>query len=271
MKKFIAITLLVLIIFALPVCAGAEESYIFDEAGVLTDDQISELEAAALELSEQYECGLYIAVVDIFADDSIFNIATNFYTEYGLGYGDAKDGALLFMNMYDRDYSLIAYGPFGNAAFTDFGKNVLSEEFLDDFSSDDWYAGFSDYLTKSGEMLEQARDGNPLDTVVALGDSAVSDSQPVGFFEAFISSLGVSLIVGFILSAITCLIILKLNKSVYAGTNAQDYVNDESLSITKKDDRYSHSTVVRTKIENDSKSGGTSVNSSGFSGKSGKF
>lgn len=271
MKKLIAITLLVLIIFALPVCAGAEESYVFDEAGVLTDAQIAELDAAARELSEQYECGVYIAVVNTLTDDYIFDAATNYYTEYGLGYGADKDGELLFMNMYDRDYSLIAYGPFGNAAFTDFGKDVLSEEFLDDFSNDDWYACFSDYLAKSGEMLKQAREGEPLDNITAHGDGAASADEPVGFWGAFASSLGVSIIAGFILSAIICFIALKCSKSVYAGVNAQDYVDNESLSITKKQDRYSHSTVVRTKIDNDSKSGGTSVKSSGFSGKSGKF
>ena len=54
--------------------------------------------------------------------------------------------------MAERDYTLIAYG-YGNTAFTDYGKDKLSEVFLDDFGDDNWYSGLSDYLDKSESML----------------------------------------------------------------------------------------------------------------------
>ena len=85
-------------------------------------------------------------------DETIYEAAKTLYQEYSLGYGEEKSGELLLLSMAERDYTLIAYG-YGNTAFTDYGKDKLSEVFLDDFGDDNWYSGLSDYLDKSESML----------------------------------------------------------------------------------------------------------------------
>ena len=159
--------------------------------------------------------------------------------------------------MEERDYTLIAYG-YGNTAFTDYGKDKLADVFLDDFGDDEWYNGFSDYLEKSDSMLQSARAGHPLDV----------DSNPL----IVLAGIGISLLVGCVAAfVVTVWLSNRLMKSVSAKTKADAYLTAGNVEITGREDHFTHTTETRTKIERDSGSGGTTVDSDGFSGKSGKF
>lgn len=270
MKKRIAwllATLLLLLAFAVPAwAAGFEEAqldFVSDEAGLLSDDEYRRLEQQAATISAQYECGVYIIVLDDFTDyvydTDPYEAAKTIYGEYTLGYGAEKSGVLLMLSMAERDYALIAYG-YGNTAFTDYGKEKLCDEFLDNFGDDDWYGGFYDYLEKCDSMLAAARDGHPLDV----------DSNPL------VAPLGVaiSLLLGFLLALLLCQSLKKRQmQSVAEKTEADTYLVGQSVAITGRRDRFTHTTETRRKIEKDSDSsgGGTTIDSDGFSGKSGKF
>ncbi len=270
MKKWIT-SLLTAMALALFLCVpalatGFEEAqldFVTDEAGLLSDQEWAELEARAEEISLKYKCGVYIIAVDDFTDytrdDSVYEAAKALYRGYSLGYGEEKSGELLLLSMEERDYTLIAYG-YGNTAFTDYGKDKLTDAFLDDFGDDEWYNGFSDYLEKSASMLQSAREGHPLDV----------DSDPL----IVLVGIGISLLVGCVVAfVVTVWLSDRLMKSVSAKTEADAYLTAGSVEITGREDRFTYTTETRTKIERDSGSdgGGTTVDSDGFSGKSGKF
>lgn len=269
MKKWISF-LLATMALALFLCvpalaAGFDEAqldFVTDEAGLLSDQEWSKLEARAEEISLKYKCGVYIILLNDFTgytyDDSVYEAAKTLYQEYSLGYGTERSGELLLLSMAKRDYTLIAYG-YGNTAFTDFGKDKLSEVFLDDFDDDNWYSGLSDYLDKSESMLKSARAGRPLDV----------DSDPL----IVMAGIGISLLVGCVAAfVVTVWLSDCLMKSVSAKTEADAYLTAGSVEITGREDHFTYTTETRTKIERDSDSGGgTTVDSDGFSGKSGKF
>ena len=100
---------------------------------------------------------MYIVTVEDFTDYSdtyyVKGFGEELFSSYDLGLGDDNCGILLILSMAERDYGLVAHGDFANAAFTDYGKDKLSEAFLDDFGDDNWYSGLSDYLDKSESML----------------------------------------------------------------------------------------------------------------------
>jgi len=242
--------------------AGAQLGYVTDAAGVLTQAQAAALEQKAREISEQYGCGVYIVTVDDYADYSdagdVSAAAQEIYTKYGLGLGDDASGELLLLSMSRRDYALIAFG-YGNTAFTDYGKDRLADEFLDNFGDDDWFGGFSDYLTKSAGMLETAKAGKPLD--------AGSDGK-----TAVLGAV-ISFALGALLALIVCSILKKSMESVGKKTEASAYLAPGSVTFTDREDALVNVTETRVKIQrNESGSGGgTTVNSGGFSEKSGKF
>ena len=163
---------------------------------------------------------------------------------------------MLLLSMDGRDYALIAYG-YGNTAFTDYGKEYLEKQFLDDFSDDDWEHGCRDYLTTCADLLKQARSGQPLDR---------------GARVSAVQALLVSLVLGFLLAWVICWIWKTIAaKKVAQASQAQAYLTREGLQITGRRDLYTHTTQTRRKIEKSGSSGGTSVDRDGFSGKSGKF
>ena len=253
------VCLLLLLTLVLPAQAAQDNAvpYISDTEGLLSDAQVRSLEAQAEALSDTYECAVYVVTVDDYTDygsGSVYEVAKAIYQANDLGWGEEHSGVMLLLSMAERDYSLIAYG-YGNTAFTDYGKDYLADQFLDDFRDDDWAAGFTDYLETCGQMLEAARNGKPVD---------------VGAKPAQRGNLLGNLIPSFLLALVICVIWRSAaKKKVRRSSEAGSYAVDGGVQITLRDARYTHSTRTVRHIERSS--GGTSIDSSGFSGKSGKF
>lgn len=250
------LAVLMLLTLAVPVMAAAE--YVVDDADILTDGEEQELKALAVEISGRYNCDICILTVWDYRDYGSGNVrstAEQYFTAQGLGQGSDKNGVLLLLSMAERDYALIAHGNLANTAFTDYGKEVLSEEFLDDFRYDDWYDGFYDYLDGSERFLDAAEHGKPVD--VSTGGKGV---------------IWLVVLIPLAVAGIACGIMAATMKNARKQTHANSYIPDGGVQITGRSDRFINRTVVRQKIENNSSSsGGTRVNSGGFSGRSGKF
>lgn len=255
--------MLVLICFCLPVCtvkATDTVPYVCDTVGLLTDEEWLSLEQQAEDISEQYQCAVYFITVDDYTDygnGSIYAVAKELYRANDLGWGDEASGVMLLLSMAQRDYTLIAYG-YGNTAFTDFGKEHLADQFLDDFGHNDWASGCKDYLDTCGELLKLAQDGTPYDRGSQIASWQV---------------LVVSLLLGFPIAWLICWIWkTSAQKEVFVNGEARDYLNTGSLHFTRREDRFTHATTSRRKIEKSTQgSRGTTVDRDGFSGKSGKF
>lgn len=249
--------LLLLTMLAMPVQAS-EYRFVFDEAFLLSTPKAEELDRAASDISVRYGCGVYIVTLLDYSEYGIDvrSAAENFFLTHDLGLGSDDNGVLLMLSMLERDYALIAHGEIGNAAFTDYGKEILSEEFLDNFRYDDWVGGFVDYLSVSEELLYAEATGTPVD---------VEQGSGIGL------TLCMILLVPALIAGITCACLAASMKSARSKTHANDY--SKGIQITAREDRFITRTVVRQKIESSSSSsrGGTRVNSGGFSGRSGKF
>ena len=137
-------------------------SYVYDFAGLLTAQEIAELNKAADEISSQFNCMTYIGTIDDMNDLGYSNIekcSEYFYDEY-IG---EQTGILLLLSMEGRDYDLDAYGSYAQYAFTDYGKTTISDAFLDCFRSNQWCDGFEAYLNQCEILLEYAASGSPVD------------------------------------------------------------------------------------------------------------
>ena len=263
MKRLISIAVAVLLLALLVIPAAAAEApeyCVYDDAGLLTDEEYWTLEDYARDISERQQCAVYFVAVDDFrnyGEGDIFNVARQIFLDNDFGMGEEKDGVMLILSMAERDYCLLAHG-FGDTALTDYGREYICEHFLDDFADDDWFHGVYNYLSYTDDLLSQAREGNIYDR------------------GSWITS-GVLWLWSLILGAVTALIVCLIQRAmmrrkVREQTNALDYVQGD-VHITRRRDVYSHTTEVRHKIEkNDSGSSGSHSHSSdGFSGTSGKF
>lgn len=242
-----------------------------DLADLLTDAQEAELTSMAETLASRYGCGVYFITVDDYTDYDgstygIYNFATHTFNEYNLGLGSDKNGVMLILSMYERDYSLIAHGSIGNAAFTDHAKDVLADDgFLPYFKKNNWYGGFRAYVEGAGEFLQMNAEGTPFDI----------DTDPNYGKMSTGTKVGIIVIVPAIIAGIACMIMKGKMKSVAEKEDANAYITQNGVELTNAQDIYTHTTQTRVRIvENDRSGGGhggTSIGSGGFSGKSGKF
>ena len=139
-KKIISIIFAVVLVFTLSITtfANSEERYVFDEASILTYDEIEELEAKAKEITETYGCEVYAITFPSLDGNEAWELNEMLYGELKEYYGASEDAVILMLAMEERQYDILAHG-YGNTAFTDYGKDVMAERFLDDFANDDWF------------------------------------------------------------------------------------------------------------------------------------
>lgn len=260
MKKRVLALLACLTLAVLLACpvfaAGADR--VTDGAGLLTQEQRAELNRRAAQISQKYRCDVDVMTVGAMDGNNAYETAKEAYRENGLGYGSDKSGLLLFLSMEDRDYALIAYG-YGNTAFTDHGKDVmLDDNVLPLLHEGEYYEAFSKYLDVSDEYLEMARSGKPFDT--ASGPKDRTGAVAAAILVPLAVALGV------------CLLLRRQMKTAVLQRTANNYIGKDSMHVTLAQDIFLYQTVAREVIpEESSHGGGTTIDSGGFSGTSGKF
>jgi uncharacterized membrane protein YgcG len=236
---------------------GPQLYNITDDAYILSDDELDELETEAEAVSKKYGVGVYVVTVDNYLNyydcDGVYEANYSIYHDYTMGEGEGRDGIMLLLSMENRDYSLFSYGDDSEYAFDDYGLDMLEEEFLDNFSEDDWYGGFRDYIDECSSYLQQAQDGDP-----------VRDS-PLFFI---IIAIGIAL---FIALLVVGNMWIRMGK-VAELTTANNYITGQ-LEVTEQQDTFAFQTQVRHKIQSSSSSGSSSHSESGGGGhgRSGKF
>ena len=279
MRNKLFITLLLALVLCLSfslTASAAGLDYVTDTAGILQASEAAALNDQAKTVSEFYGCGVYVVVVQDYTDyvsGSIADFSEAIYKSYDLGLGEGKNGILLSLSMAERDYDLCAYGDWAHYAFTDYGKSELADTFLDNFRGNDWFGGFGDYIGNSTRLMEMAKQGNPLDTIVY---EEPPEERGLDAFDLTIIVV-VSCVVAFSVCGIFKAQMKNTGRQHYAG----NYMSFSRSNMRVNSDRFLRRDVVRTLIRRDDdddgfrpsggRPGGTSINAGGFSHKSGKF
>ena len=268
MKKILTMILvsLLLTIALAPAAFAYDLSLVDDLADTLTRQQADELQERAAAITQRHQCEVIIITIEAMDDDDgIYEWATYFYEKYDYGFGAEKSGIMLLLSMAERDYALIAYG-FGNTAFTDYGKDVmLDKHILPLLAQNKYFEAFSAYLDKTDEYLSMARAGTPFDT----------NTDPAMDREDFLYRLTAVIFLPLLLAILICEMWKKQMKTAVSATTAHNYIPANGFKLTGQADMFLYKTQTRTKIERNTNTtsggGGTTRDSKGYSGKSGKF
>ena len=263
-KKFLSLILSMILLFALacPVMATAENvpfnTMVVDAAEILSESEEQWLAQKAWDLTQEYQCAVYITTVPNLGGYEVQEYSQLIFDQWNMGYGSERSSINLLLSMDEREYDIMAHG-YGNTAFTDYGKEVMAERFLDEFGNDDWYGGFEEYLDCCGEFLQLAAEGKPYDV----------NSEEASPLVGLAAGIGVPALI----AHIVCSKFESQMKTANKQTKANNYMTAAGLELSKRNDVFTHTTVSERLIETESRSsgGGTTVNSHGSSHKSGKF
>ena len=290
MKKRLLILLTavcLLCVLALPAAAHGDY-FIYDDAWLLSDAALEELEQQCVAAAEAYDCGIYVVTLEDFSSygHSALSAAEAIYDYIGMGIGENRNGIMLLLSMSERDFALVCYGDIANSVFTDSAQDRVIDAFLDNFANDDWDGGLRDYvdicvygLESFDGVIGEAYDGYYEGGVYYPGETYKPTFGER--FDAAWNNLGASvLFVSFIISLVVCGILMVGMKTARSARNADSYIGLRGVDIQLREDLLTHTThrtIVRKKEDSGYRGGGgfssgsTTVRSSGFSGKSGKF
>ena len=253
--------ILLCIMAVIPVSAAAV-SRVVDDADILSTAKESELKAQLDEISSRQ--GMDVAVVTVvnLGDyDSVEAYADDYYDKNGY----ADDGILLLVSMKERKWHMSTKG-FGVTAFTDAGLEYVSEQFQGNLSDGDYSKAFQTFASTCDEFISQAKSGKAYD----VGNMPKKPMSPVWIPI----SLGIGIFIAFV---VTSSMRASL-KSVALKKTASDYVQKDSLRLTRSRDIYLYQEIMRTERpkESESSDGGgssthTSSSGSSHGGMSGSF
>ena len=252
MKRRLSVFVILLILVSL-VCLpvqAAGGSYVVDDAGFLSDTELVRLESSAANVSEKFGCGVYILTVpdlnDMGYGSDPYVAAYSHYHDNSLGLGSDRNGIIVFISAEYLDYAVFVYGEEAEYAFDEYGLEELENEYIEYLSDHEWFDGFEAYIKGCGRYLALAEEGKPVR-------------------ESMTGSIGLGLIIGAVIAFIVCRIFKNQLKSVYKGSEAMEYIVG-GINLVLQRDQFTHRTVTKRKIKDDSNGGGSTSARSGGGG-----
>lgn len=275
MKKVCSIALALCLLLGMSISAFAADSpYVSDRADLLIAEEEAALAEAMEAAATELDCGIYLVTVDSFYEygASPFEAAEALYIEQTMQGNVPRDGILLMLSMAERDYSLITHGEYAEAVFTDDVMWNMEDHFLHYFGQNEWYYGFSYYISDAisalvdfnmaaqeqyGDAYNGYYDPGVPDVVVR-----VNSIEP----EIWLAVLGGSMAV----ALIVCLVMKAGMRTARKATHADAYIPRGGVELRIKQDLFTHTSTHVIHHPKSNSSGGSS-GGGGFRGHSGKF
>ena len=223
---------------------NTDETFLYDEADLLTDTEEAALEQKLMDISHTYNAQLVIATLASMDGGDIDSFVDYLYDSKGFGYGEHHDGVLLLICMDPREYRILSNGYAGVAIGPDQIDILCS--FMDTYLPGAHYnTAFGYFADQCAEMLDGYLNGYPFN---------------------FGQNLLISVLIGIAAGLIVAFVLKGQLKSVHKQYQANVYVKPGSMQVTVHNDFFLYRDVTRTKKEsNNSSSSGSSRSTGGRS------
>lgn len=275
MKKWISLLLCIALCTSITVTAHAAGRYVIDEAGLLTDSQISQLEETAAELQDQYQMDVVVLTLESLTGRDVQSAADDYYDENGY----AEDGILFLLAMEEREWCITTSGS-AVYALTDYGLYEIDNLVLPYLQAGDYYSAFETYQNALPKYINAYLSGDQIDGYVPEEDRYEGHTDVVYEEDSGIAaSILLGCVVGLIVAGIAVIIMRMSMNTKRAQYSAGDYLKAGTYHLRANRDLFLYSQVTKTprpQQQNNNNSGGGSgvhTSSSGrtHGGRSGKF
>lgn len=208
--------------------------------------------------------------VDETLNELLTKEADELYEYYGYGFGDEKDGIMLFISMDDRDWAISTCGR-AIDVFSEYDCDYIGDEIVPYLSDGDYAAAFERFA----ELCDRIITSGGVDDDYDYDDD---DNRDFTIPSERLSPVWilVSIVAGILIAVLIVGIMRSKLKTVRFQAAASNYVKHGSMQITDRSDLFLYRTMSRTprpKSNDNSSSGGIHMSSSGtmHGGSSGKF
>ena len=255
----------------------AREARIVDDAGLLTEKEVSALDERARELTEKYDVDVVIVTVQTLNGKNCEAYADDYYDENGYGIGSDYSGILLLFSMEYRDWAISTTGK-AISVLSDSGIQSVFSAISPFLSENAYYLAFNSYMDALEAYFEAYNAGIPIEEFVNNSTEADATKGTTQIrLKQYTKRIGIAFLIGIVVALISLLIMRSKMNTVKHQIGAQSYIKSDTYSLEKQQDIFLYSQVrkVRRSENNSSSSGESSVHrsSSGRShgGGHGKF
>lgn len=233
MKRSLTFAIILFFISIVPI--AAEEQRIYDEANLLTDAEIQELEQQAAAYFDEWQTDFIIITTPSTDGQFIRSYMQDFTDELAKEFNRSEDNmAVLTMAMDERDVDLAGFG-IAKKYLDDDRLTQIRSQITPSLSSGDYFDAFELFFAKSNEYLNIRPGVNPESIL----------------FNNFVQ-LGAA-----VLLAVVVVFIMAFNSGGRVTTTARTYLDQQSTRVNSQRDRFLRKTLTKTKKpSNNNKSGG---------------
>ena len=250
--------------------ANIDRSRVVDGAELLTDDEVSALSDMLDEISTRQQMDVVVMTSDdLQGYDTATECADELYEYCGYGFGDEKDGIMLFISMDDRDWAISTCGR-AIDVFSEYDCDYIGDEIVPYLSDGEYAAAFERFANLCDRFITNG----------GIDDDDYDDYRDFTIPSERLSPVWilVSIGIGVLIAVLVVGIMRSKLKTVRFQAAASNYVKLGSMQITDSSDLFLYRTMSRTprpKSNDNSSSGGGGIHmsSSGtmHGGSSGKF
>ncbi|MDF2922064.1 MAG: hypothetical protein K0R57_978 [Paenibacillaceae bacterium] len=241
-NRTVAALLLLLAFLAVPLLAGGEKAaaatelkkLIYDEAGLLSQQEYAELNAMANEYSAKRETDFIIYTSRNEANADVLKMTQDFYDKIGPGYDKTHgNAAILTMDMKNREVYLAGF--YKAKEYLDDGRmDKIRTRITPDLTSGNYMGAFEKYI-KTAHRYMGFRPGVNPDNILFNGWFQLAVSLGLG-----------AVIVG----------MMAYHSGGRVTVNRQTYEDSGSSGILDRKDQYLRTTLTKRKIEKNTGGGG---------------
>lgn len=240
-RKIISFAMVILLCLGMTVVCSAAADFVVDGADLLSESEESALRATLADLSGKYNVQIAVATVSSTNGAGADRFVEDFYDDGAYGYGADNAGVLLLVCMDEREYRILSNG-FAADAITMEYIDYISDAIVSDLSYGDYASAFEIFADECDYYINGYINGFPFD---------------------FGTNLVLALIVGLVVGLIVASVLKAQLTSVRRQNQANVYVKEGSMKITRACDYFMYRTVTRTeKPKSNSSSSSSSSGSS---------
>lgn len=280
MKKHIR---LIVCAFALVLCAAmlmgfTRNDKVYDQADLLTQDEIEALQKRCLEIAEEKELDIVIVTTDDAEGKSARDYADDFFDYNGFGYDEPMGTGILYLIDMDNREGWISTSGEAIDYFTDRRIYQITGGIQPRLANAEYYESaelFLDYVEDFMGVLPDS--GYDDDDEEAYTEEWYDDGGSYGDYQAGqkgfhvdLEQVLINLFMAAVIGGISVLVMVH-NAGGKVTVNSHTYLNPNSVKFKQKRDVYTHTTTTSRTIhdDSDSHSGGFSGGSSTHVGSSG--
>ncbi|MHA7965338.1 TPM domain-containing protein [Paenibacillus sp. CAU 1782] len=214
--------------------AVEEKKLIYDEAGLLTDEEIAELNALANKLGAERETDIIVWTTSNPEGGDVKKLTQDFYDDKGPGYDKQHGNAvILTVEMYNREIYLAGF--YKAETYLDNGRlDKIRDRITPSLTNQNYIGAFKNYIETAHRYMGFEPDVNP--------DNILFN----GVFQLVVSAVIGGVIVGIMLS----------NSGGRVTVGSHTYQDANSSGLLEHYDHHVNTTVTKRKIERPSSGGG---------------